>query len=115
MSKINAALENRRAGHQKSMVEIEGMIKNKPISILIDPGASLSYVSPSIAESCNFNLNKFEKYWRVQLAIGTNRKVVRYVEDCEMFMSQFKTQMKLNVLSLGSYDVLIAMDWMEKH
>ena len=29
-------------------------------------------------------------------------------------MSQFKTQVKLNVLSLGSYDVLIGMDWMER-
>ena len=32
-----------------------------------------------------------------------------------MFMSQFKTQVKLNVLPLGSYDVLIGMDWLEKH
>ena len=31
-----------------------------------------------------------------------------------MFMSQFKTQVKLNVFSLQSYDVLIGMDWMEK-
>ena len=30
-------------------------------------------------------------------------------------MSQFKTQVKLNVLPLGSYDVLIGMDWVEKH
>ena len=29
-------------------------------------------------------------------------------------MSQFNTQVKLNVLHLGSYDVLIAMDWLEK-
>ena len=60
-------------------------------------------------------MNKFEKYWLVQLAAGTKRKVVSYVEDCEMFMSQFKTQVKLNVLPLGSYDVLIGMEWIEKH
>ena len=30
-------------------------------------------------------------------------------------LSQFETQVKLNVLLLGSYDVLIGMDWMEKH
>ena len=30
-------------------------------------------------------------------------------------MSQFETQVKLNVLPLGSYDVLIGMDWLEKH
>ena len=32
-----------------------------------------------------------------------------------MFMSQFKTQVKLNVLPLWSHDVLIGMDWLEKH
>ena len=30
-------------------------------------------------------------------------------------MSQFKTQVKLNVLPLGSYDVLIGMDLLEEH
>ena len=30
-------------------------------------------------------------------------------------MSQFKTQVKLNVLPLGSYAVLIGMDWLERH
>ena len=30
-------------------------------------------------------------------------------------MHQFKIQVQLNVLPLGSYDVLIGMDWMEKH
>ena len=30
-------------------------------------------------------------------------------------MSQFKTQIKLNVLPLGSYDVLIGMDCLERH
>ena len=91
------------------------MIQNQFVSILIDPGASLSYVSPSIVEKCNLSLKKFEKSWLVQLATGTKRKVVIYVENCEMFMSQFKTQVKLNVLPLGSNDILLGMDWLEKH
>ena len=62
MPKINASLENRKDDHQKYMVQIEGMIKNKPISILIYPSASLSYVSTSIAESYNFHLKKLKKY-----------------------------------------------------
>ena len=66
-------------------------------------------------EKCNLSLKKFENSWLVQLATGSKRKVVNYVESCEMFMSQFKTQVKLNVLTLGSYDVLIGMDWIERH
>ena len=30
-------------------------------------------------------------------------------------MNQFETSVKLNVLPLGSYDVLIGMDWLEQH
>ena len=30
-------------------------------------------------------------------------------------MDQFETYGKLNVLTLGSYDMLIGMDWLEQH
>ena len=53
------------------MVEVQGMIQNQSVSILIQPGASLNYVSPSIVKKCNFSLKKFEKYWLVQLVAGT--------------------------------------------
>ena len=45
MPRINAGLENQQADHQTSMVEIEGMIEKKSLSILIDADASLSYVT----------------------------------------------------------------------
>ena len=43
------------------------------------------------------------------------RKVIDFVKDFTLFMNQFKTSVKLNVLLLGSYDVLIGMDWLEQH
>ena len=30
-------------------------------------------------------------------------------------MNQFETFVKINVLNLGSYDMLIGMDWLEQH
>ena len=50
MPRINAALENRQADYQTSMVEVEGKLNQIPISIIIDPGASLSYISPDLVE-----------------------------------------------------------------
>ena len=91
MQRINVALENWHADHQTSMVEVKGMIQNLSVSILIDPSASLSYISPSIVEKCSLSLKKFKKTWLVQLATGTKRKVVNYVENCNLLMSQFKT------------------------
>ena len=37
------------------------------------------------------------------------------MKDCTLFMNRFETSVKLNVLPLGSYDVLIGTDWLEKH
>ena len=91
------------------------MIQNYFVSILIDLRSSLSYISPSIVEKYNLPLNKFDKSWLVQLATRTKRKVLNYVENCDLMMDQFETQVKLNVLPLGSYDILIGMDWLEKH
>ena len=115
MPRINTALENRQADYQTSMVEVEGMVNQTPITILIDPGANLSYISPQIVEKCNLTIEKFDNSWLVQLATGEKRKVNCYVKECALEMSDFTTTVKLNVLPLGSYDLLIGMDWLEQH
>ena len=71
MPRISATLENMQVDHKTSMVEIEGMLKDKPISILNDRGASLSYVSLRIVELYKLQKDKFEKSWLVQLATCT--------------------------------------------
>ena len=37
------------------------------------------------------------------------------MKECALLMDEFKTTVKLNVLPLGSYDLLIGMDWLEQH
>jgi hypothetical protein len=45
MHKINAALDGRQADHQSTIVEVEGKIHSHNVSILIDLGATLSYIT----------------------------------------------------------------------
>jgi hypothetical protein len=75
MHKINAALDGRQTDHQSTIVEVEGKIHFNNVSILIDPGASLSYITPSLVESNKLKKVKHAKSWLVQLAMGTKRKV----------------------------------------
>jgi hypothetical protein len=49
---IYAALDNKQADHQASMVEMEGMITNHLVSILIDPRSNLSYIAPKVVDKC---------------------------------------------------------------
>ena len=91
------------------------MVSNTSISILIDPGACQSYVSPKIVDTCKLNKVKHERPWMVQLSTGTKRKVSKLVRDYDVDMNNFPARVDLNILPLGSYDVLIGMEWLEQH
>ena len=95
MPRINAALENRQVEYQTSMVEIEGMINQTPVTVLIDPGASISYIAPQIVEKCKLSVEKFENSWLVQLATGAKRRVTCFVKECAIVMDNFETVVKL--------------------
>eukprot|EP00253_Pinus_taeda_P022101 PITA_22101 len=48
-------------------------------------------------------------------AIGAKRRVTAKVNDCSFTIADQPVTADLNVLPLGSYDILISMDWLEKH
>eukprot|EP00253_Pinus_taeda_P020887 PITA_20887 len=59
--------------------------------------------------------SKFENPWLVQLATGAKRRVIAKIKDCSFTIAGQPVTADLNVLPLGSYDILIGMDWLEKH
>jgi hypothetical protein len=75
---INAAIDGQQPDHHSSVVEIKGKINDTQISNLIDPGATLSYITPDVVESNKLKKIKHGKSWLVQLSTGTKRKVVDY-------------------------------------
>jgi hypothetical protein len=97
------------------MVEIEGKINNTRISVLIDPGAMLSYITPDVVESNKLKKLKHAKSWLVQLATGTKRKVVDFISDFEFSLDGQNIRTNMNILPLGSYNMIIGMDWLEQH
>jgi hypothetical protein len=51
----------------------------------------------------------------VQLATGTKRKINELVKYFLVNINGINTKEDLNIISLGSYEYLIGMDWIEKH
>ena len=76
--RIYAALDHRQADHQSNMIEVEGMICNQSISILIDSGASHSYIDPKLVERLRLEKHKHDHSWTVQLATGLRGKSVNW-------------------------------------
>ena len=82
---------------------------------MITPDSTHNYITPRVVDICAFKKVKHRKSWLVQIATGTKRKVSEVVEICPLVMNGLVTFVDLNVLPLGSYDVLIGMDWLEAH
>ena len=53
---------------------------------------------------------KHDKPWLVQLATGTKWKVSEIVKECEVNLNGFFAKVNMNILLLGSYDIIIGMD-----
>jgi hypothetical protein len=115
MLRIYIALENKKEEFQSHIIEVEGTINNQPLVILIDSGASHSYIDPRVVENFHLTRSKHEKSWLVKLAIGTKRKFTELVKSCLVDMKGMSTKAELNILHLGSYDCLIGMDWLDQH
>jgi hypothetical protein len=115
LHRINATIDGRQVDHQSSVVEIKGKVNDTRISVLIDPGATLSYITPNIVKSNKLKKLKHAKSWLVQPATGTKRKVVDFTFDFEFNLGGLKIRTNLNILPLGSYDMIIGMDWLEQH
>jgi hypothetical protein len=107
-------LENRR-DHQSNMIEVEGNISNQPIAIFIDLGSIIVTLPPNLVEQFHLKRSNHEKSWLVQLAIGTKSKINEIFKGCPLDMNGVSTIADLNIIPLGSYDVLIGMDLLDVH
>lgn len=52
-------LNDHQEEFQPTMIECKGTIAKQLISVLFDPSASLSYVSPKVVDKCRLQSSKF--------------------------------------------------------
>jgi hypothetical protein len=59
--------------------------------------------------------SKLGKSSLVQLATRTKRRIHDMVRSCSISLNGVNTSVYLNIIPLGTYDILIGMDWLDKH
>ena len=94
---------------------MEGKLCDHVISILIDPGFNYSYINADLVDKCCLNKEVHAKYWLVQLDTRTKKRVHHWVRACVFELNGMPTKTHLNVLPLGSYKMLLGMDWLYLH
>lgn len=58
---------------------------------------------------------KARNRWQVDLVLGSRVNVDIFAPDCKIQMKPFTTSVNLRVIPLGSYDIVLGMDWLEKN
>jgi hypothetical protein len=115
MGRIYATLYDRKADYQSNIIEVEGKIINQPVSILVDSRESQCYINPKIVDRLHLEKSNLGKSSLVQLATGTKRRIHEMVRDFSISLNGENTNANIYIIPLGSYDILIGMDWLDKH
>ena len=68
---IYTTLEDQQESYQEEIVRMKGKISMHPLSIMIDPESTHSYVTLKFVEGYGINKKRHDKPWLVQLATGT--------------------------------------------
>jgi hypothetical protein len=113
--RIHVAVNNHQARHQFTVLETYGMIVDQNYSVFIDPGATERFISSAALKRIKVKAVEQDELKYVEMASGVKQKVGGKVTGCSLKMGDFVTKVDLYVPLLGSYDIVIGMDWLESH
>jgi hypothetical protein len=92
---------------------------------LIDPGATesfisgaalkRSFISGAVLKRIKVKVVEQDEFSFMEMALGAKQKVGGKVMDCILNLGEFVRRDNLYITILGSYDVVIGMDWLESH
>ena len=97
------------------MLETTGIVTDQTLSILIDPGATESFIYGAALKRINVKAVEQDEFSFVEMASGAKPRVGGNFMGCTLKLGEFVTRDNLYIMFLGSYDVVIGMDWLESH
>ncbi|XP_070047138.1 uncharacterized protein [Nicotiana tomentosiformis] len=79
---------------------------------LIDPGSTLSYISPFVASSCGKKPELLRQLFEVSTPVGESVVVRRVYRGCDVMIHNRHTLADLNRLEMIEFDVIMGIDWL---
>jgi hypothetical protein len=91
---IYAAVNNRQAEHQSTVVESSGTLNHINVKILFDSGATDSFISPSALEKSGLAAYEHDDFKQVEMASGEKQAVGPSVDNCIVDLGVCTTRLK---------------------
>ncbi|GJZ69478.1 putative reverse transcriptase domain-containing protein [Tanacetum coccineum] len=111
------AYEVGNAGKNSNANEVTGMflLNNRYASILFDTGADRSFVSTAFSSLIDIVPTTLDHDYDVKLANGKIIRVNTIIGGCTLNFLNHPFNINLMLVELGSFDVIIGMDWLVKY
>ena len=91
------------------------LLNQQDAKILFDSGADKSFVSTSFAANLNITPVELDTIYEIELADGNILSTNTLIENCTLTLLNKSFPINLMPIQLGSFDVIIGMDWLSKH
>lgn len=93
-------------------MQFKGSIEGQDILILVDSGSSHSFINRSVASRCS-GVRQLPSTEYVQVADGNSVPCLQEIPTTVWSVQGYEFHSTLKVLPLGSYDMILGMDWLE--
>ncbi|GKB49466.1 putative reverse transcriptase domain-containing protein [Tanacetum coccineum] len=91
------------------------LLNNLYTSILFDTIADRSFVSTTFSSLIDITPTTLDHYYDVELADGKIIEINTIIRGCTLNFLNHPFKIDLMPIELGSFDVIIGMDWLEKY
>jgi hypothetical protein len=91
------------------------LVNNRYASILFDSGADRSFVSTTFAPLLNIEPTTLDIPYIVELADGSLVNTNTVIRGCTINFLNHPFNIDLMPVELGSFDIVIGMDWLSRH
>ncbi|KAI3815647.1 hypothetical protein L1987_15324 [Smallanthus sonchifolius] len=91
------------------------LVNSQYASILFDIGADKSFVSLNFEPLLAKTRSQLEKTFTVEVANGDSLTIDSVIHDCSLELNDHTFPINLVPIPLGSFDIIIGMDWLSNH
>ena len=105
----------REAQDDPNVVTGTFLLNNRYASILFDTGADRSFVSTAFSSLIDIAPTTLDNVFDVELANGNLERVDTIIRGCTLNLLNHPFNIDLMPVELGSFDVIIGMDWLSKY
>nr|GFA51825.1 putative reverse transcriptase domain-containing protein [Tanacetum cinerariifolium] len=109
------ALGGRDASPDSNVITGTFLLNNRYAKILFDTGADRSFVSTTFSALIDIISTALETHYDVELADGKIIGVNTIIHGCTLNFMNHPFNIDLMPVPLGSFDVIIGMDWLSKY